>query len=178
LHGDVGRNFRGREDDDAGDEGFEKAAEMKADGAVADQDGGAEGYAIADEMLEAFEDGAERDGGAAGGAITCGGERIDLALELLFDGGIQGEHFEFAVFAEEWSDERATHGLAAGFDEGDGALVDGGGFEQRFEDGGEIADGDLFAEELLQDALDFAEGEEAGDEFVDEFGLRLGEGVE
>ena len=149
-------------------------------------------------MLEAFEDCSEWDGGASIATIATGtnagsavratrrgaaghlatGHGIELALKFHFDGGIEGENFEFAIFAEKRGHERAAHGLAAGFDEGDGALVDGGGFEQGFKNGGEIADGNLFAEELLENALDFAEGEEARDEFIDEFGLRFRESIE
>ena len=41
-------------------------------------------------MLKAFENGAQRDGGATGGAFARASEGIDLALEFLFDGGIEG----------------------------------------------------------------------------------------
>jgi hypothetical protein len=68
--------------------------------------------------------------------------------------------------------------LTAGFDQSDGIFVDGSGLKEGFENAGEIADGDLFAEELLEDALHFAEAEQAGHKFIDELGLSFSESVE
>src|SRR5271168_2429158 len=93
LHGNIGGNLRRREHHDARDKGFEETPEMKAHRTVAEEHGGAQSYAVSDETLQTFEDGAQRPGGAAGGAFagTCQG--IDMALEFLFDGGIEGQHF-------------------------------------------------------------------------------------
>ena len=91
---------------------------MEARGAAAKEDGGAEGDPITDETLKTFENAAQRGSGARG--RTFGAElRIELALEVLFDGGIESQHFEFAVIAQEGVDERTTQGLSDGFDESD-----------------------------------------------------------
>ena len=130
---------------------------METHGTVADEDGGAESHAVTDETLETFEDVTQRCGGAPGGAIR-GGLRIDLTLEFLLDEGIEREDFEFAAVGEKGLNEGAAERLANGFDESDLRFVDGGGVEKSFENGSEIADGDLLAEQLLQDFLSFAEG--------------------
>lgn len=150
---------------------------MEARGAAAKEDGGTECDAITDEALKTFENAAQRRSGARG--RTFGAElRLELALEVLFDGGIESKHFEFAVIAQERVDERTAQGLTDGFDESDLGLVDGSGFEKCLENGGKIADGNLFAKQLLEDALYFAEGKETREEFVDELWLSFGEGVE
>ena len=150
---------------------------MEARGAAAKQDGRAECDTISDEALEAFEDAAEWSGGSGGSALNAG-LWIDLALEFHLDSGIEREDLEFAVVAEKRMYQRTAQRLANSFDQSDLRFVDGSSLEKRFEDRGKIADGNLFAQQLLEDSLNFAEGQEAGEKFVDEFRLRFGESVE
>src|SRR6266849_661597 len=52
-----------------------------------------------------------------------------------------------------------------------------GDIEQGLEDGREVANGNLFAQELLQNFLHFAEAEGLGDKFFDELGVALTEAI-
>jgi hypothetical protein len=93
--------------------------------------------------------------------------RIDLTPEFGLDLRIERENFKFVIFAEQRLDQGSTERLARGFHERDLTLVGGGGIEKSLENSAEIANGNLFAKELLQDLLDFAEGEETGHKLVD-----------
>jgi hypothetical protein len=138
LHRDGCRNFGWRENDDARDKGFEKPAQMEAQGTVANQHGGAQSYAIAHEPLQALEDAPKRGCGHGRRALDTG-LRVDLALELLLDDGIERKNFELAVIAKQRLHEGAAKRLPGSLDERYLRFVRAGGLEQSFQDCAEVA---------------------------------------
>jgi hypothetical protein len=119
---------------------------------------------FAGDAAQAFQDAAE-DGGLDRGRAARGRLGFECACDFIFERGIEGKDFQLAVFLKERLDQGAAQRLADGFDERHDVAVCGGGVDQGFEDGGEIADGDLFAQKLLEDFFCFAEAEDARYEF-------------
>ena len=70
-----------------------------------------------------------------------------------------------------------SQGLARGFDQCDDALVDGRGLKQGLENGAEIADRDPLAQQLFENPAHFAQGEQLGNEFLEQLGMALVERI-
>jgi hypothetical protein len=139
---------------------------MKANGSVTEQHRGTESDAVANKLLQTFKNATKR--GRSGCDGTLSDEvRINLASEFRFDLRIERKNFKFVIFAEQRLDQGSTERLARSLHESDLTLVCGGGIEKSLQNRAEIANGDLFAKELLQDLLDFTEGEETGHKLVD-----------
>src|SRR5579885_98602 len=125
---------------------------MESHGTVAEQDRRAERDAIADKLLQALEDVAERHDCRARRALPRA-LRLELPLKFGFDARIERKNLEFAVVAQERLNEGTAERLARRFHQSNLALVHGRRIEQRFQNSGEIADRDLLAQKLLKDFL-------------------------
>src|SRR5579884_1561957 len=113
LHRDGGRNFGGRKNDDARQKRFEQAAQMESHGTVAEQDRRAERDAIADKLLQALEDVAERHNGRARRALPRG-LRLELPLKFGFDAWIERRTLSFrSSLKSGWTRERPSAWRAA-----------------------------------------------------------------
>src|SRR5437879_3227923 len=134
---------------------------MKARGGGAEQNGRSLRDLISGKRAQAIENAADERGlqSAAGGGRRL---RAEGAAEFLFDVVIEGEHAQAAVIGEQGTDQGAGQRLARGLDQQDGILGGRRSIQQGLEDGGKVADGNLLAQELLQDFLHFAETEEIG----------------
>src|SRR5437879_2016649 len=131
---------------------------MEAHRGATNQNSGTKRDTISNNPLKAIKNATERRGSTASGAFACE-LGINLALEFLLDGGIERKDFEFTIVTEQGLYEGASQNLASRFYEGHLVLVDWRSFEQGFENGGKIPDGNLFTQQLLEYALNFTESE-------------------
>jgi len=106
---------------------------VEANGSIANQDRGTKRDTVSDNALETIEDVAEGRGRSTSGTVA-GELRIDLTLELLLNGGIECEDFQFAIVAEKRLYEGASQNLASRFDQCHLVFVDWRSFEQSFQD--------------------------------------------
>src|ERR1700680_655530 len=119
----------------------------------------------------------QRTDGAASGLFGTG-LRVDLSLQFVLDRRIESQNFQFPIVTQQGLDERSAQVLACRFNERDVIFVDGGGIEESFQNGGQVANGNLLAEQKLQDLLHCTQAEKAGNKLVDKFRLGFRQCIE
>ena len=68
--------------------------------------------------------------------------------------------------------------MSCRFDQQDRVLADGRAFNHAFENRSQIANRDLFTQQLLENFLHFSQGHQLGDQFLDQLGMRVGQAVD
>ena len=67
--------------------------------------------------------------------------------------------------------------MPRGFDKEDRILIDRGRLHQRLQNGAQIADGNLLAEQLLQHFLHFSERHQFRDQLIHQLRVRVGKPI-
>ena len=135
--------------------------------------GRAEHHAV-ETLLHEFADAGGDGFGDLAGELRGQGEEaaafvaFDVAVDGVFRAGVEGDAVDDVLLVAVLAADGAGEAVADGFGEHFDVLGLGGPFAEDFEDRFEIADRHAFAEEVLQDFLQFAGLDLGGDDFFDE----------
>ena len=154
---------------DGGQGRFNQFADGGADlGRAEDDSAEALGHEFADVGGDGFGDGSGElwwEGEEAAAVVA-----FDVTVEGVFEGGVEGDAVDSAGFVAVLAADGAGEAVADGFGEDFDVFGFGGPFAEGFEEGVEVADGDAFAEEILQNFLEFAGFDLPWDDFLDKSG--------
>ena len=103
-------------------------------------------------------------------AISCGCCEACARTPLRWT--VQRDHLELAALIEQRTNERAAQRMPRCLDQRNWTLVDRRGFHERFENRSQVANRNLFPQQLLQYFLNFTEAHQLGHQLLHQ--LRVG----